>query len=66
MRNWLKKVLGLYENDKKAESIKKSSLTEKEKAIKDLKRINKRFRFIIEADNINLVIRDIDKIRTGK
>jgi len=65
MTKWIRKLLGLgghEEINKEREAL----FVEKQQAIKDLKRINKRFRFIIESKNIDLVIREIEDVRCGK
>lgn len=65
MINWILKVLGL-DGHEEIDFMRKSLFDEKKQAIRDLQRINKRFRFIISANNIDLVIRDIHDIKGGK
>ena len=65
MKKWLRKLLGLNDHEK-LDMAKESLFIEKKKALDDLKRINKRFKLIIDAQNIELVVKDIDQIRNGK
>lgn len=65
MINWLLKLIGM-DGHEEIDFVKQSILAEKKQAIQDLKRINKRFRFIIDANDIDLVIRDIHELRRGR
>lgn len=62
---WIKKILGLNGHEE-INFVKESLFNEKKRAIEDLKRINKRFKLIIDANDIELVIRDMEDIRQGK
>ena len=62
---WILKILGLNGHEK-IEIAKKQLLDDKRQAVADLKRINRQFKFVINADSIELALRDIDKIRKGK
>lgn len=62
MTKWIKKLLGL-DNHEEIDQAKQTLFQEKQDAIKALKKINKRFRFVIESEDINLVIRNIDNLR---
>jgi hypothetical protein len=65
MTSWIKKLLGLNGHDE-INQEREALFVEKKQAINDLKRINKRFKFIIESKNIDLVIREIEDVRIGK
>ena len=65
MTIWILKILGL-DGHEEIEATKKQLLNEKKQAVADLKRINRRFKFVINADSIELALKDIDNIRIGK
>lgn len=65
MKSWILKILGLNGHEK-IEVTKGQLFNEKRQAIADLKRINRQFKFVINADSIELALRDIDNIRKGK
>jgi hypothetical protein len=62
MTNWVTKLLGLG-NHKEIDEAKNNLFQQKQKDIRTLKEINKRFKFVIESENIELIIRNMDTIR---
>ena len=62
MTKWIRQLLGLG-NHQEIDQAKQTLFQEKQEAIKALKKINKRFTFIIDSEDINLVIKNIDDIR---
>lgn len=63
--NWLRKLLGLDGHDKINE-VKQEIRVGRDTTLKDLKKLNKRFRLTIESGTIEVVIKDINEIAEGK
>ena len=62
MTKWIRKLLGLG-NHQEIDQAKETLFQEKQDALKAIQKINKKFRFVVDSKNIDLVIRNIDNIR---
>ena len=63
--NWFRKLIGLNGRED-IESLKEGIRVERELALKDIQKLNKRLKVTIESGTIELVIKNIKEITEGK
>ena len=65
MMNWFRKLIGLNGRED-IESLKEGIRVERELALEDIQKLNKRLKVTIEAGTIELVIKNIKESTEGK
>ena len=65
MMNWFRKLIGLNGRED-IEALKEGIRAERELALKDIQKLNKRLKVTIESGTIELVIKNIKEITEGK